>query len=60
KSLCPEKNNSHKVIYVTKLIDEYKNHTLNHAHYDFQKSLKFTVDMIKNVEFFVTKMNCSP
>ncbi|CAG8854201.1 17462_t:CDS:1, partial [Gigaspora margarita] len=57
---CPEKNNPHKVVYVTKLIDEHKNHTLNRAHYDFQESLEFTVDMIKDVEFFVTKMNCSP
>ncbi|CAG8823037.1 21921_t:CDS:1, partial [Gigaspora margarita] len=32
---CPEKNNPHKVVYVTKLVDEYKNHTLDRAHYDF-------------------------
>ncbi|CAG8584903.1 9948_t:CDS:2 [Cetraspora pellucida] len=56
---CSEKNNPHKFVYVTKLIDEHKNHTLDHAHYDFQESLEFTVDMIKDVEFFVTKINCS-
>ncbi|CAG8844107.1 13631_t:CDS:2, partial [Gigaspora margarita] len=55
----PEKNNSHKVVYVTKLVDEHKNHTLDRAHYDFQESLEFTVDMIKDVEFFVTKMKYS-
>ncbi|CAG8599363.1 42117_t:CDS:2, partial [Gigaspora margarita] len=31
----PEKNNSHKVVYITKLIDEHKNHELDKAHYDF-------------------------
>ncbi|CAG8783329.1 8153_t:CDS:2, partial [Cetraspora pellucida] len=58
--LCPEKNNPHKVVYVTKLIDEHKNHDLDREHYDFQESLEFTTDMVNDVEFFVTKMNCSP
>ncbi|CAG8844849.1 33730_t:CDS:2, partial [Gigaspora margarita] len=57
---CPEKNNLHKVVYVTKLIDEHKNYTFDHAHYDFQESLEFIVDMINDIEFFITKMNCSP
>ncbi|CAG8821780.1 4877_t:CDS:2, partial [Gigaspora margarita] len=49
---CSEKNNPHKVVYITKLIDEHKNHELNKAHYDFQENLEFTVDMVKDIEFF--------
>ncbi|CAG8480172.1 10458_t:CDS:2 [Scutellospora calospora] len=59
KPFMSRKNNSHKVIYVTKLINKHKNHSLNRAHYDFRESLEFTVDMIKEVEFFVTKMKYS-
>ncbi|CAG8639483.1 11721_t:CDS:2, partial [Racocetra persica] len=57
---CLEKNNPYKIVYVTKLIDEHKNHSLDRARYQFRENLEFIVNMAKEIKFFVTKMNCSP
>ncbi|CAG8808547.1 8306_t:CDS:2, partial [Racocetra persica] len=40
--------------------NEHKNHDLNQARYNFQENIAFTKEMTDDVEFFVTKMNCSP
>ncbi|CAG8738658.1 3151_t:CDS:2, partial [Racocetra persica] len=46
---CLEKNNPYKIVYVTKLIDEHKNHSLDRARYQFRENLKFTVNMAKEI-----------
>ncbi|CAG8843968.1 24203_t:CDS:1, partial [Gigaspora margarita] len=57
---CPEKENLHKIICITKLVDEHRNHKLNLSHYNFQKNIEFTTEMIQDVEFYIKTMNCSP
>ncbi|CAG8720578.1 2240_t:CDS:2 [Gigaspora margarita] len=57
---CLEKNNSNKIIYITKLVKEHKNHDLDHKYFEFWENLEVTLDMVKDVEFYLTKMNCSP
>ncbi|CAG8852538.1 44557_t:CDS:1, partial [Gigaspora margarita] len=57
---CPERENPHKIIYITKLVNEHKNHNLDKALYDFRENIKFTLAMINDVKFFVKKMNCNP
>ncbi|CAG8720274.1 3829_t:CDS:2 [Gigaspora margarita] len=58
--LCPEKDNPHKLVYITKLVNEHKNHDLDQAHYNFQENIAFTMEITEDVKFFVTKINCSP
>ncbi|CAG8798446.1 44902_t:CDS:2 [Gigaspora margarita] len=57
--LCPKRNNSNKIVYVAKLVNEYKNHKLDFARYNFHDNIAFTTEMIEDVEFFVKKMNCN-
>ncbi|CAG8822999.1 16636_t:CDS:1, partial [Racocetra persica] len=57
---CPEKENPNKVVYISKLINEHQNHELDQARYNFQENVAFTKEMIEDVKFFVTKMNCNP
>ncbi|CAG8856565.1 16116_t:CDS:2, partial [Gigaspora margarita] len=39
---------------------KHKNHKLDRVHFNFQESLEFTADMVRDVEFYMRKMNCSP
>ncbi|CAG8728027.1 8417_t:CDS:2, partial [Racocetra persica] len=57
---CPEKENPNKIVYIAKLVNEYKNHDFNQARYNFQENIAFTKEITNDIEFFVTKMNCSP
>ncbi|CAG8772436.1 2228_t:CDS:2, partial [Gigaspora margarita] len=50
---CPEKDNSHKLVYIAKLINEHRNHELDQEHYNFQKNIAFTTEMTEDVKFFV-------
>ncbi|CAG8798567.1 24586_t:CDS:2 [Cetraspora pellucida] len=56
---CLEKENPYRLIYVTKIVDKHKNHELNLPYRTFQESFKFSEKMLKNIEFYVKKMNCS-
>ncbi|CAG8840854.1 43166_t:CDS:2, partial [Gigaspora margarita] len=38
---------------------KHKNHKLDRVHFNFQESLEFTMDMVRDIEFYVRKMNCS-
>ncbi|CAG8725732.1 23632_t:CDS:2, partial [Cetraspora pellucida] len=57
---CPEKENPYRLIYITKIVDKHKNYELNLLYYTFQESLKFSEKMLKDIEFYMKKMNCSP
>ncbi|CAG8705123.1 22185_t:CDS:2, partial [Cetraspora pellucida] len=45
---CLEKENPHKIIYITKLVDEHKNHDLDLSRYNFQENIEFTTEMIQD------------
>ncbi|CAG8677684.1 22495_t:CDS:2, partial [Racocetra persica] len=61
---CPEqmksKNSQNKTTSKHIGFDKHKNHELNPPYRNFQESLKFSEKMLKDIEFYVKKMNCSP
>ncbi|CAG8774637.1 19440_t:CDS:2, partial [Racocetra persica] len=57
---CPEKENSHKYVYIIKIIDKHENYELNLSYLSFQESLDFPKNILKDIEFYIKKMDCSP
>ncbi|CAG8796017.1 19821_t:CDS:2 [Gigaspora margarita] len=46
--ILEKKDNPYKLVYVTKLVNEHRNHDFDQAYYNFQENIAFTTEMTKD------------